>query len=134
MQMETDPERMQNTVSDKTGIAVDDRVMKYMILYHLFGLLWTVQFILAMGFLTLAGAVSKWYYTMEKSKDTKGEGLREAYKRTWKYHAGSALFGSFILAVVQMIRIVFNYIMKKMSKHKENKVIKMVWYCVDCCL
>ena len=36
-------------------------VLKYLQAYHFFGLLWTNQFIQAIGMTTIAGAVCSWY-------------------------------------------------------------------------
>eukprot|EP01105_Mastigella_eilhardi_P017562 TRINITY_DN4036_c0_g3_i3.p1 TRINITY_DN4036_c0_g3~~TRINITY_DN4036_c0_g3_i3.p1 ORF type:complete len:497 (+),score=119.54 TRINITY_DN4036_c0_g3_i3:104-1492(+) len=40
--------------------------VRYLALYHLFGLLWTNAFILAIGETTIAGAVSFWYWCHDK--------------------------------------------------------------------
>ena len=42
-----------------------------------------------------------------------------------RYHLGSIAFGSFIIAVVQMIRIVLEYIEYKL-KDSENRVAKFI--------
>ena len=36
-------------------------------MYHIFGGLWITQFVIACQHVTIAGAVSTWYFTREKS-------------------------------------------------------------------
>ncbi len=43
-----------------------DNVKRYALVYHLFGLLWTNQFIDALGIMVVSGAISRWYFTMDK--------------------------------------------------------------------
>ncbi len=54
--------------------------------------------------------------------------------RTLRYHLGSIVFGALIIAIVQMIRIAFNYIMAKMNKSKDHPVVKYLICLVNCCL
>jgi choline transporter-like protein 2/4/5 len=54
---------------------------------------------------------------------------------TFRYNFGSLAFGSFILAVVWMIRIAFEYLDEKMKAVKEdNPVISAISTCVRCYL
>jgi hypothetical protein len=79
--------------------------------YLLFCLLWTAQFIIAVGQLTLAMAISSWYFTRDKS--TVGNStLISAIHNTW-YHLGTAAFGSLIIAIIEFIRAIISYMQKK---------------------
>lgn len=54
-----------------------------------------------------------------------------------RYHFGSIAFGAFLIALVQFIRIIFEYYRKQMEKaDKDNKVIKTILcltsYLLDC--
>ncbi len=40
-----------------------DHFLFYMRIYHIFGGLWITQFIIACQHVTIAGAVSSWYFT-----------------------------------------------------------------------
>lgn len=51
-----------------------------------------------------------------------------------RYNLGTVAFGSFIIAIVQMIRIVFNYFVNKADQFKDNEVVKAVVCLVNCCL
>jgi len=48
------------------------------------------------------------------------------------YHMGSIAFGSFIIALVQFIRIIFEYYRKQMeAANKENKIVKVLLCCTS---
>jgi len=52
------------------------------------------------------------------------------------YHNGSIAFGSFVIAVVTMIRVVFEYIVKQYEAAgmKDNVIFKIVTCCIRCVL
>lgn len=80
--------------------------------YMLFVLLWTAQFIVAVGQITLALAVSTWYFTRDKRAIGSGT-LCRAMHVTTRYHLGTAAFGSLVIAVVEFIRAVIAWLQKK---------------------
>lgn len=48
------------------------------------------------------------------------------------YHLGSIAFGSFIIAVVQFIRIIFEYYRQKIqAANKDNPVVKFLLCCTS---
>ena len=50
----------------------------------------------------------------------------------FRYHLGSIAFGAFLIALVQMIRILFEYYKNQIEKlDKENKIIKVVLWCTS---
>ena len=50
------------------------------------------------------------------------------YAWFFRYHMGTLAFGALIIAIIQMIRIVLEYLDQKL-KGKENKVVKFIlWY------
>ena len=85
-----------------------------MVAYHVFGLFWINAFILGVNSFVIGASACLWYF--EVSTDTKGRGtVNRAYSMAFSYHLGSVAFGSFIIAVCQMIRLVFEYYRKKMG-------------------
>jgi hypothetical protein len=68
--------------------------------YHLFGLFWTSQFVLACEEVVIAGCVAAWYFTRDKSKMS--HSLSKSIGRTIVYHLGSAALGSLIIAIIQV--------------------------------
>ena len=121
-------------------------------LYMLFTFFWTSQFIVAIGQLVIAMAVSMWYFTRDKSK-IGNMTVWKAVKTSFRYHMGSAAFGALIIAIIKTIRAILNYLKKKALAATKNKkdtasctnpanIIKrllqnatlMFICCVDCCM
>lgn len=100
-------------------------------IYHLVGLLWTLNLISALGDCTIAGAIASWYWT----RDHKGMPwfpIASAFKRTIIYHLGSLAFGSLIIAIVQLIRIGLEYI-DRQTKNTQSQFMKFIIKCLKCC-
>jgi len=98
----------------------------------LFGVIWIMNWILALGQCTLAGAYSSYYWAWNKPSDIPYFPLYSSFGRSLRFHTGSLAFGSFIIAVVQVIRIMLEYIDHKLKK-SENKVAKFIMCCLKCC-
>ena len=106
----------------------------YMILFMFFGLLWICAFIRAKtSFITMVSATS-YYFT--SSKDQEGDAdVGMAFKFAYMYHAGSLAFGSFLIALIQFIRIVFMVIAEQAQRASgENLAVKIVVACANCML
>lgn len=117
-----------------TATVSNDSVVNYLLIYHLFGLLWTSQFIQAVTYTTIAGAFCEYYWTLDKRQVPALPVLR-SYWRTLRYHFGSMAFGSLIIAIVQFMRIALEYIDQKMKSTKQgNKIVKLTMLCLKCCL
>lgn len=112
------------------GYQANDTI-RYMEIYHFFGLLWTTQFIIAIGQCTIAGAVSSWYWVRDRSQVPMFPVLF-AFKRTLRYHLGSLAFGSLIIAIVQFIRAILNYLQKRLQG-KESRLLKVFFTMLQCC-
>lgn len=125
----------------------DKPVMNYLMIYHVFGLLWTTQFIQGVATMTIAGAVSSWYFSqlpkeaeadpeIAKLKYTMGRmPILGSLYRTVRYYLGTVAFGSLLIAIIQFIRMVFAYIQRKMKDQAENNSsIKFIFCCIQCCL
>ena len=99
--------------------------------YHLFGLLWTSQFIIACGQLTLAGMGAMWYFTRDKSQLSSP--LIKSVWRLIRYHLGSVIFGALLIALVELARIILAYIQAKL-KGRAGKIVDCILCCLRCCL
>lgn len=112
----------------------NDNVVNYLLIYHLFGLLWTSQFIQATAYTTIAGAFCEYYWTLDK-RQVRALPVLRAWWRTIRYHFGSMAFGSLIIAIVQFFRIALEYLDQKMRSTKQgNTIVKVVMMCMKCCL
>ncbi|KAL6107803.1 slc44a5 [Pungitius sinensis] len=108
---------------------------RYILVLHLcnlFVFLWLVNFTIALGQCTLAGAFASYYWALEKPKDIPPCPLVSSFTRALRYHTGSLAFGSLILSVVQVIRIVLEYLDRKL-KDSQNGCARFVLTCLKCC-
>uniref|UniRef100_A0A669BSK3 Choline transporter-like protein n=1 Tax=Oreochromis niloticus TaxID=8128 RepID=A0A669BSK3_ORENI len=81
---------------------------------------------------TLAGAFASYYWALKKPKDIPACPLYSSFSRAIRYHTGSLAFGSLILSVVQMIRIVLEYLDHKL-KVSQNACARFLLCCLKCC-
>ncbi|KAM4643763.1 choline transporter-like protein 2 isoform 1-T1 [Amazona ochrocephala] len=100
--------------------------------FNLFMFFWLVNFVIALGQVTLAGAFASYYWAFKKPEDIPAFPLFSAFGRALRYHTGSLAFGSLILAIVQVIRVVLEYLDHRL-KAAENKVAKFILGCLKCC-
>lgn len=112
----------------------------YQFWFMCFGGLWVIAFIMAMNeFVTIVAAIT-WYYSDKTIPDDDGiagdSDVSVGMKWAVRYHGGTLAFGSFIMALVWVIRIVFEYIAKKMEDAGagENGFTKCLISCIRCCL
>ncbi|XP_047443664.1 choline transporter-like protein 5-B isoform X2 [Mugil cephalus] len=108
---------------------------RYILVLHLcnlFAFLWLVNFTIALGQCTLAGAFASYYWALKKPNDIPACPLYSSFSRAIRYHTGSLAFGSLILAVVQMVRIVLEYLDHKL-KGCHNAPARFFLCCLKCC-
>ena len=79
----------------------------------------------------IAVSVAKWYFTKNKSRIGSWTVLGSIVDVCW-YHAGTAAYGSLIIAIIQIIRAVIMK-MQKEAKKAENKIAQCVLCCCQCC-
>jgi len=114
-------------------VTLDGETYNYFVLYHLFMFLWTNQFTVSSGYYIICGTVAAWYWSLDKKDLPRGMVAKSTYRYV-RYNLGTVAFGSFIIAVVQMIRILFNYFVSKSKQFKDNPVVKALVCLVNCCL
>eukprot|EP00051_Salpingoeca_urceolata_P006769 m.89580 g.89580 ORF g.89580 m.89580 type:complete len:652 (+) comp14976_c1_seq3:89-2044(+) len=101
--------------------------------YHLFGLFWTSQFILACEEMTIAGAVAYWYFTFDKK--TVKRTVRRSIWHVLRYHLGTVAFGSLLIAIVKFLRAVLQYIERRLRrKGSTGRLVVLMLRCCSCCL
>ena len=118
-------------------------LLNYFMLFDLFMFLWTTEFIQAIGIMVIGGTISHWYFgttdgTVKPDKEAHGQS-HPCCCSWWialRFHMGSAAFGSFLIALIQMIRVVFEYIDHQMRKHEDqqNCCMKVLRKVIQCCL
>ncbi|CAI5796330.1 Choline transporter-like protein [Podarcis lilfordi] len=108
---------------------------KYLIIfqiYNVFMFFWLANFVIALGQVTLAGAFASYYWAFKKPDDMPAFPLFSSFGRALRYHTGSLAFGSLILAIVQVIRVMLEYLDHRL-KAADNKCAKFFLTCLKCC-
>ncbi|XP_041091249.1 choline transporter-like protein 4 isoform X3 [Polyodon spathula] len=101
-------------------------------IYNVLGFLWCMNFVLALGQCTMAGAFASYYWAFNKPGDLPYFPVASSFIRTLRYHVGSLAFGSLILTIVQFIRIILEYLDHKF-KAAQNPCIRFIMCCLKCC-
>eukprot|EP00095_Tigriopus_kingsejongensis_P005861 maker-scaffold38_size502422-snap-gene-1.13 protein:Tk05861 transcript:maker-scaffold38_size502422-snap-gene-1.13-mRNA-1 annotation:"hypothetical protein DAPPUDRAFT_305570" len=105
----------------------------YLQIFNIFGLLWGLFFISAMEEMIMAGAFAAWYWTRDK-KNLASAPLAKSFHRTFRYHLGTLAFGSLIIAIIRMIRLVIHYIQERMREYRQdNPLVKAILCMCACC-
>lgn len=78
--------------------------------------------------------VCTWYFT--STADSRGSfSIFKGFWWSFRYNLGSLALGSFVLAVIWVIRIIFEYFEKKLQKWGgDNSVTKCATCAIRCCL
>ncbi|XP_032941213.1 long-chain fatty acid transport protein 6 isoform X3 [Catharus ustulatus] len=106
--------------------------LKYMWWYHVVGLIWISEFILACQQMTVAGAVVTYYFTREK-RNLPFTPILASVNRLVCYHLGTVAKGSFIITLVKIPRMMLMYIHTQL-KGKENACARCMLKACICCL
>ncbi|EEY60882.1 choline transporter-like protein [Phytophthora infestans T30-4] len=112
--------------------------LRWLFLYHLWGMYWSVNFVLAIGEMVTATAMSLWYFAPEN----RITGLKEfdepdpvsySAHTTLKYHLGTLALSSGSVAPVEHIRSFFLYLENK-NEFDANAVTEFATKCCCCCI
>uniref|UniRef100_A0A8C7G4X0 Choline transporter-like protein n=1 Tax=Oncorhynchus kisutch TaxID=8019 RepID=A0A8C7G4X0_ONCKI len=101
-------------------------------IYNVVAFLWCVNFVIAMGQCSLAGAFASYYWSLNKPSDIPTFPLSQAFIRTIRYHVGSLAFGALILTLIQIIRIILEYLDHK-TRAAQNPCSRFLMCCLKCC-
>lgn len=107
-----------------------DKNIQYATIYHFIGFIWISLFILDFSVLVIAGVFSSRYFTRE-GEDPEPSAVWESFKRSLRYHIGSIAFGSFLITLCKLIRIVLEYLDEK-TKNSTNSCVRFVIKCLKC--
>merc|ERR1712032_1618754 len=100
-------------------------------LYTLFVYLWVNAFFIAAGQCIVAGAVGVWFFNQSRDGAFQRGSLRKSIWNVIRYHMGSLAFGSFIIALVQLIRYIMMFL-EAQAKARKNRVMVYILKCVQC--
>jgi hypothetical protein len=107
-------------------------VLNWRFAVSFFVFLWNIQFNLAMGQMLVAMCVGIWFFIRAEDK-WKRFVVPKGIKTTLRYHVGSVIFGSFIVALVQFIRALMYYF-EQQAKQQKQKILVLILKCVQCCM
>lgn len=137
--------------------------LQYMMWYWLFGGLWLLELVLACGFMIVAFCFAMWFFSTEVAEPPE-EGSRsvkccgsspppvravpncvlwKACKMTWFNHLGTVTFGALIMAIIDFVRILVEYIERKKEEYLGSnpdalgpcaKIVYQLWDYIFCCL
>mmetsp|Transcript_10803 Transcript_10803/g.25860 ORF Transcript_10803/g.25860 Transcript_10803/m.25860 type:complete len:632 (+) Transcript_10803:46-1941(+) len=104
----------------------------YMTAFWIFGSLWILEFLTALSQFIVAYSVALWYFTPYSggSKDGPRFPLFRATCVGLFFHSGSLALGSCLVAMVRMIRYIFQWITKNVKD--SNAVAKALVCCISC--
>lgn len=111
-----------------------DKRLRWLFLYHLWGMYWTSTFLLEIGEMITATAVSLWYFSPENRvtglKDIRQEKpVVYAVHSTLQYHLGTLALSSGVVGPVEYIRSFFLYLDTK----NEFDANALTEFLVKCC-
>ncbi|KAE8281996.1 Choline transporter-like protein 4 Solute carrier family 44 member 4 [Larimichthys crocea] len=101
-------------------------------IYNVVAFLWCVNFVIALGQCTLAGAFASYYWAFTKPDDIPMFPLTASFIRSLRYHVGSLAFGALILTLVQLVRMILEYIDHK-TRAAQNPCARFLMCCLKCC-
>ncbi|KAI5642450.1 plasma-membrane choline transporter domain-containing protein [Phthorimaea operculella] len=103
----------------------------YLHLVNLLGFFWAMFFVSGVADMMLASTFATWYWTFNK-KDVPFFALTGGIFRVLVYHLGTVAFGSLIIAIVRVIRVILEYIDHKLKKF-DNPLTRCILCCCKCC-
>jgi hypothetical protein len=117
-------------------------LLNYFMIFDLFMFLWTTEFIQAIGMMVVGGTISHWYFattdgSVKPTKEHHGQShpCCCAWYIALRFHMGSAAFGSFIIALVNLVRAAFEYVDHQMKQHGgDSRGIRCLRCMIGCCL
>lgn len=104
--------------------------IRYMWWYHLVGLIWTSEFILACQQMTVAGAVVTCFFNRNGSKPS--HPVLSSISVLFSYHLGTVVKGSLLITIMRIPRIIL-LSMYNILKNKENACARCMFKCCFCC-
>lgn len=118
------------------GELVRDESVTYTLPYVLFGFLWSMGVLNGIGFMVIAFSALCWYFSSrdDGAKAIEPTALRTHVFWTLAYHLGTVALGSFIVAVVQLLRALFYYISVLSSRVDDERAWRCTACLAGCCL
>lgn len=106
---------------------------------HIFNLLmflWNLSFIGSMVFLVISLCAIFWYWSKPgDNKEPPSDSVRAGCRIAFRYHMGTVAFGSLLVAIVQVMRVMLQMMEKRLKEWTGNaETAKWILCCAQCCL
>ncbi|CAO1437826.1 unnamed protein product [Diamesa serratosioi] len=98
---------------------------------NIFAFFWFSQFLIGCQHYVIAGSVSRWFFTRNKKK--LGFPVLQSFTTLIRYHLGTICFGSLLIAIVQMMRVLLKGI-QSLVNNPQNPVTTFLFNACQCCL
>jgi choline transporter-like protein 2/4/5 len=106
------------------------KLAQYFKYLNVVGFFWLLFFISGFSEMVLAGTFAQWYWTVNKS-DVPFFTVTGSVYRTLRFHLGTIAFGSLILTICRIIRLLIEYVDQKLKKYN-NELTRAVLCCCRC--
>jgi len=114
-----------------------DKKVYYAALFMFFGFLWITAWIeYTSRFIVIVGAATYYFNNHRDNQDEEASAeIGYGFKCAYFHHMGSIAFGSFIIALIRFIKIVFYYLAKQLEKQSgDNPAVQAGVKCALCLL
>ncbi|XP_036046742.1 choline transporter-like protein 3 isoform X1 [Onychomys torridus] len=105
--------------------------IRYMWWYHLIGLVWTSEFILACQRITIAGAMVTCYFNRNQN-DPPAHPILSSLSILFCYHQGTAVKGSFLITVTRIPRVILMHIYNTLKEPQRGAWSRGAFRCSYC--
>ena len=106
----------------------------YAHIFNVFMFFWSMGLLNAIGFLTIAFCAVFWYWSYPGDRKCPQAGVTKGLYFTLRYHLGTLMVGSLIVAIIQTIRFVLNRLEGQMRSLSDNETIQGAIRCIHCCV
>jgi len=110
-----------------------DEATTLLVGFVLFAYLWLTQFVAAVAWTAMSGAVCHWFFFRTDKKEATRVPIIRSLGRVFRFHLGSMAFGSLVIALAQFLQWVLAYVERHLNQGN-SFVIRMVFKCCMCCL
>jgi solute carrier family 44 (choline transporter-like protein), member 2/4/5 len=109
-------------------------------LFVAFMFFWLTAFVVGLNQMVLAGSFGEWYWTRFENVDSEYKNkmswftVAGSFGRAIFYHLGTIAFGSLLIAIVKMIRLILEYLSHKFKGEIERSAVaRFCMSCLKCC-
>ncbi|CAH1734113.1 unnamed protein product [Chironomus riparius] len=96
-------------------------------LFNIIAFIWFTQFIFGCQHFIIAGCVSKWFFSRDKT--FLGSPISRTFGELLSYHLGSICLGSLLITIVKIIHMIVKGIKKAIEKESDNCCVTCMTGC-----